>query len=282
MKRSYMKYIVALLLFGSNGIVAANIMLPSIYIVLYRTFLGSLLLLFLYLIKYKHFSFYKYKKDFVCIWISGMAMGTSWMFLYEAYVQIGVSISSLLYYCGPVIVIILSPFVFKEKLTVPKIIGFIFVLCGIFFVNGQAEAALNIMGIIFGLLSTVMYCIMVMANKKSTRIVGMENSVIQLVVAFITVALIVICKNGFVFPSFDARSLVWISILGFINTGIGCYLYFSAISRLPVQSVAILGYLEPLSAVVLSVLLLNEVMLPFQIIGAILIIGGAIASESVR
>ncbi len=124
MKTSYIKYFVALLLFGSNGIVASNIDLPSVYIVLYRTFLGSLLLLLLYLISGNKFTFQKHKKDLGFILLSGIAMGASWMFLYEAYRQIGVSISSLLYYCGPVIVMILSPLLFKEKLTAPKIIGF--------------------------------------------------------------------------------------------------------------------------------------------------------------
>ena len=65
-------------------------------------------------------------------------MGLSWMFLYEAYQQIGVSLSSLLYYCGPVIVMMLSPMLFHEKLTKPKVIGFAVVIVGVFLVNGNA------------------------------------------------------------------------------------------------------------------------------------------------
>ena len=64
-----------------------------------------------------------------------------------------------------------------------------------------------------------------------------------------------------------------------MNTGVGMYLYFSPISKLPVQSVAICGYLEPLSAVVFSVLFLHEEMLPLYILGGILIIGGALFGE---
>jgi hypothetical protein len=44
-------------------------------------------------------------------------MGTSWMFLYEAYAQVGVSIATLAYYCGPVIVMVLSPILFRKKMT---------------------------------------------------------------------------------------------------------------------------------------------------------------------
>ncbi|MPN42219.1 hypothetical protein SDC9_189775 [bioreactor metagenome] len=70
--------------------------------------------------------------------------------------------------------------------------------------------------------------------------------------------------------------------MGLINTGIGCYLYFSSVTRLPVQSVAICGYLEPLSAVFFSALLLGERMTPIQIGGAALLLGGAAFAELFR
>ncbi len=124
-KRSFIKYILALLLFGTNGIVAEFITLNSYEIVFLRTMIGSILLIVIFFLSKEKLTFYKYKKQSVFICVSGIAMGTSWMFLYEAYTQIGVSISSLAYYCGPVIVMVLSPFLFKEKLTWVKIVGFI-------------------------------------------------------------------------------------------------------------------------------------------------------------
>jgi drug/metabolite transporter (DMT)-like permease len=75
----------------------------------------------------------------------------------------------------------------------------------------------------------------------------------------------------------------WLPILwiGLLNTGISCYLYFSSIGHLPVQTVAICGYLEPLSAVVFSFLFLGEILQPIQIIGAVLVIGGAVFTEKI-
>lgn len=69
-------------------------------------------------------------------------------------------------------------------------------------------------------------------------------------------------------------------MLGVVNTGIGCLLYFSAVAKLPVQTVAVVGYLEPLSAVVFSAVLLGEVITPVRLMGAALIIGGAIFANS--
>lgn len=279
MKHSYYKYIFALLLFGSNGIVASFIALNSYEIVLLRTLLGSLLLIALFFLNREKLTFFKHKKHFICLAISGIAMGASWMFLYEAYMRIGVSIASLLYYCGPVIVMAVSPFLFKERLSLCKVIGFLSVLCGVFLVNGSASnESGDTFGILCGLLSALMYSIMVIFNKKAKNITGIENSTLQLLISFLTVAVFVGFKQGFTI-NISSSSIVPILILGFINTGIGCYFYFTSIGNLPVQTVAICGYLEPLSAVLFSILFLKEVMRPLQIIGAILILGGAVLSE---
>lgn len=279
MKRSYFKYIFGLLLFGSNGIVASFISLSSYEIVLLRTLIGSLLLIILFFAGRGKLTFYRHKKQFLCLAISGIAMGASWMFLYEAYSRIGVSISSLLYYCGPVIVMVLSPLLFKEKLTAVKVIGFLTVLGGVFLVNSNALSGnADTFGIICGLLSAVMYSFMVIFNKKAASITGLENAALQLFISFLTVAVFVGVRQGFVMD-IPKSSILPIFILGLLNTGIGCYLYFSSIGNLPVQSVAICGYLEPLSAVLFSVVFLKETMLPLQIVGAVMILGGAILGE---
>lgn len=278
MNKSFFKYIFALLLFGSNGIVASHIALNSYEIVFLRTLIGSFLLIALYLMGRGKLTFWKHKKDFAFLAVSGIAMGTSWMFLYEAYAQVGVSVASLCYYCGPVIVMVLSPLLFKEKLTPVKIIGFLTVLMGIFLVNGYGAAAANRFGILCGFASAVMYAFMVICNKKASSITGLENSALQLFIAFAAVAVFVVFKQGFEID-IPAESVLPIFVLGLLNTGIGCYLYFSSIGKIPVQTVAICGYLEPLSAVLFSVVFLGEKLLQMQIIGAVLIIGGAVLSE---
>ena len=282
MKGSYFKYIFGLLLFGSNGIVASFIALNSYEIVLLRTMIGSLLLVLLFSISKGKLTFYQHKKQFFYLAVSGIAMGTSWMFLYEAYARIGVSISSLLYYCGPVIVMVLSPLLFKEKLTAVKVIGFLSVLCGVFLVNGNAfDGNSDTFGILCGLLSAVMYSLMVIFNKKATNITGLENAALQLLISFLAVAGFVGLKQGFMI-NIPQSSILPVLLLGLLNTGSGCYFYFSSIGKLPVQTVAICGYLEPLSAVLFSVLFLKEIMSPIQVIGAVMILGGAVFGESVK
>lgn len=282
MKRAYLKYIAALLLFGTNGIVANFVSLESYETVFWRTLIGSVILIAAFFLKGGKLTFYKKKKSFAFLFVSGVAMGASWIFLYEAYSKIGVGLSSLLYYCGPVIVMALSPLLFKERLTAVKVFSFVCVVAGIFAVSSVAnQSKSDVFAIACGLLSAVMYSFMVIFNKKAKEISGLENSMLQLFISFLTAFVFAAFKNSMHFGILKSDVLPLI-ILGAVNTGLGCFLYFSSIGQLPAQSVAVCGYLEPLSAVVFSAAVLGEKMSFSQIFGAFLIIGGAAVGECVE
>ena len=282
MKSAYFKYIAALLLFGTNGIVASYIILNSYEIVYLRTMIGSLFLIAVFALTKQKVQFRKNKSHFLYLVISGVAMGASWIFLYEAYAQIGVSIATLAYYCGPVIVMIVSPFLFREKMTTAKLLGFLAVIIGMLGVNGQAlSQGGSSWGLICGMLGAIMYAFMVIFNKKAKSITGLENSICQLITSFITVATFMGLKQGFSINIMQGN-LMPILLLGVVNTGIGCYFYFSSIGALPVQTVSILGYLEPLSALIFSAAILEEKLSLVQIAGAVLILGGAAVGELFR
>ena len=241
--------------------------------------IGGLFLAAVFLLTGQKASFLQNRRQLWYLTVSGVTLGASWMFLYEAYQQVGVSIASLAYYCGPVIVMALSPILFHEKLSWVKSAGFLTVLLGIFFVNTQAlHEGKNGWGLFCGAMSAVMYAVMVIANKKVGGVTGLENAMLQLVFGFLTVAVFLGAKQGLTLHMAGGD---WLPVLtlGLLNTGIGCYLYFSSIGDLPVQSVAICGYLEPLSAVVFSAVFLREALRPIQIVGVALILGGAAFGE---
>ncbi len=279
MEKAYSVYILSLVLFGLNGVVASYISLPSDEIVFLRTLIGSITLLAIFLILREKFTFRRFKRDFVYVALSGIAMGASWIFLYEAYTLIGVGISSLAYYCGPILVMFLAPLLFRERLTWVGIVSFAVVLFGTFLVNGDVAAGDNTLGLFYGAMSAILHAAMVIFTKKATKMGGFENSLWQLIFSFFAVVVFMLClKSSFTF-AIQPSDWLPILILGVFNTGICCYFYFSSLGKLPIQTVSILGYLEPLSAVVFASLLLGEVMLPLQIFGAVLILGGAVAGE---
>jgi len=272
------KHLFSLLLFGSNGIVASRIALTSYEIVFLRCLLGSLLLGAIVLAARKPLGILREKRSAMLIAASGMAMGASWMFLYEAFTQIGVSFATLTYYCGPVILVALSPILFGESLTRLKLLALGMVAAGAVLLNGPLAGGGSLWGLFCGFMAALCYVAMVALNKKAKGVSGMENTLLQLVAALGTVSAFLLWKQGL---SLDVAAGDWpfILVLGLVNTGYACWLYFSSIGRLPVQTVAVCGYVEPLSAVLFSVLLLGETMSLWQTLGAALIFAGAVLSQ---
>lgn len=289
MDKATKKYLLSLILFGSNGIVASLIDLPSVFIVLARVLLGAAALAAAVLLSRsarKNLQTPKHPRQAACLYISGAALGAAWLFLFESYRYIGVSVASLLYYCGPVIVMALSPMIFKTRLTAVKVSGFAAVVLGAFLVVGQGLGeGIAPLGLLLGGMSAVCYAVMVIFSKKVDKIDGVESSAVQLLGSFSAVAVymaISAAAGTLALPS--ATQLAHLNVsavvcIGLVNTGFCCYLYFSSMGSLPVTRVAVCGYLEPLSAVVLSALLLGEPMTFANVLGACLILGGAIWSE---
>ncbi len=285
MSRSFKKYLASLLMFGSNGIVASAIALPSSEVVLTRTLLGALLLVAALAVSNRRsgdrLAFLDHPRQAASLVVSGAALGISWIFLFAAYRLIGVGVATLAYYIGPVIVMALSPVLFREHLTPVKLMGFAAVVAGAFLVVAQGGAgSINPAGLALGGMAALMYAAMVVFSKRASDVGGVEAATIQIVASFAAVAVYSVATGQL--PAVSAlvsADLPAVLTLGLVNTGLGCYLYFSAMGDLPVQRVAVFGYLEPLSAVVLSALVLGEAMGPVRILGAALIIGGAASCE---
>lgn len=275
MKSAYLKYIAALILFGSNGVIASGISLSSSEIVLFRSLIGSLFLIAVFVISRKPLMFLHAGKQSLYLIISGIAMGINWIFLFEAYAQIGVSVAILACYSGPILVMIAATFIFRERITLAKVIGLLSVIAGMICVNGLGilEGGFS-WGLLCALIAALTYAIMVVFNKLASDITGLENTMWQLSISCIVIVVFTLfTQAGQIHVT--AESIVPLFVLGLLNTGVGCYLYFSAIQLLPAQTVSIGGYLEPLSALVFSAIFLGERLGPLQLIGAVLILGGA-------
>lgn len=282
MKRAYGCYIAALLLFGFNGVLAHHIPWESFQIVLARSLIGGAFLVLVLALRRRPLTLFQDRKSLGFLIASGVFMSASWLFLYEAYRQLNVSLATLTYYAGPVLVMVLAPLVLKERLTAPKLLGFAAVLGGMLCLYGADLARGRwSWGMACGVLSACSYTCMVLCNKKAANITGLENSACQLVTACVVVALFNLLRGGAFAPlSGGDMAAVW--MLGLVNTGFGCFLYFSAIQALSAQTVSICGYLEPLAALLFSALFLGERLTGLQWLGAALVLGGAAFAELYR
>jgi drug/metabolite transporter (DMT)-like permease len=278
-KKSYLKYIVSLLIFGSNGIVASYITCSSSEIVLSRTIIGSLFLGFVFIAGGKHLNFKQIKEQWFYLLGAGISMGASWLFLFKGYQLASVSTATLAYYCGPVLVIAVAPFLFQETMTASKIIGIVMVVFGMVFVNGSDFLAEGwSWGLVCGLLSALFYAGMIIFIKKVRKLSGLESTFMQLIIAGMVIAVYMFCVQQDTMD-ISGQEIIPILFLGIFNTGVACYLYFSSMQALPAQSVAICSYVDPLSALLFSAVILNEHLSWLQVVGASLVLGGAAFSE---
>ena len=176
-----------MVIFGTNGLIVANISLGSAEIVLMRTFLGSLFLLAIVLVK-RSFSFADLKADLVPATMGGAALGLNWVLLFSAYRSAGVGLSTLTYYCGPIIVIALSPVLFKYKPTWNKLLAIAAVAVGMFCITGDIEPGSDVQtGILFGGGAALLYASLIVANKRVKRLSGLNCAMYELIVAFFVV-----------------------------------------------------------------------------------------------
>lgn len=130
-------------------------------------------------------------------------------------------------------------------------------------------------------MTAVAYVSMVIFNKMAMSEGDLENPAIQMTVAFLTVLLFTLIRQDLP-SSIDDGDIIPLLILGLLNTGFGCLLYFTSIGRIEAQTVAICDYLEPASALFFAMLLLGETASIEEIIGMALIAAGVIIGSNVR
>ena len=272
-----------MVLFGTIGIFVKHIDLPSSVIAFARAFIGMLFLLAVIACKRMKISKEAIRKNLVPLLFSGVFLGMNWIGLFEAYRYTSVATATLCYYLAPIIVILVAPILFKEKLTLRKGICAVVALVGMVFVSGVIQngmpAASELKGILYGLGAAVLYAIIMLLNKKIQNISAYDKTVVQLGIS--TIVLLPYCLVTEDISSFAISPMVigLLLLVGIVHTGVTYYLYFGAIGALKSQTVAIISYLDPVVAVLISVFILREGMDVFGIIGAVLILGAALFSE---
>lgn len=267
--------IVSMTIFGTLGIFVRNIPVSSGELALYRAILAALLIAAFLLVTKQKIPFANIKREVPLLLASGIAMGINWILLFEAYKYTTVSVATLSYYFAPVIVTVVCPILFHEKLTVKQIICFIMSTLGLIMITGIGEigGGKGFVGILFGLGAAVFYAAVILLNKFIKNVEGIHRTFLQFLSAIVILIPYVIMTSGVTLGNLNGIGWVNLLIVGLIHTGITYCMYFSSLKELPGQKAAILSYIDPLVAVLISVTVLGESMTLWQVIGGILILG---------
>ena len=273
---------VSMAVFGTLALFTRNISVSSGELALYRAIMAAILLTCYLGVTKQKIDFKKIKKEIPLLLASGMAMGINWILLFQAYKYTTVSVATLSYYFAPVIVTVVCPFLFKEKLTKKQIICFVMSTIGLILIIGVENlggGGSDLAGILFGLGAAAFYATVILLNKFIKNVTGIHRTVLQFYAAIIILIPYVACTGGSTLGSLNGIGWVCLLVVGLVHTGITYCLYFSALKDLSGQEASILSYIDPLVAVLVSVLILGESMTVLQVIGGIFILGFTLWNE---
>ena len=272
-----LKMIVSMVIFGTIGIFVQYTPLSSTVIACVRSVIGALFMAAVILVTGKKPNIQAIKKNWILLLLSGGALGFNWICLFEAYRYTTVAVATLCYYMAPVFVIILSPIVLKERLTALKILCTAAAVAGIILISGGGGGSAK--GIALGLAAAMMYCAILLMNKKMEGIDALEKTLCQLSVSAVVMVVYTLITQDLSEIVPNTVTIVMALVLGIVHTGIAYILFFGSVGKLPAQTSAVLSYIDPVTAIVLSALFLKQPMSAVQIGGAVLILGSMFANE---
>ncbi len=281
LKSPRLMLIVSMMIFGTLGLFVRNIPVSSGELALYRAVMATIMIGAFLVVTKQKIPFANIKREIPLLLASGVAMGINWILLFEAYKYTTVSVATLSYYFAPVIVTVVCPIIFREKMTGKQIICFIMSTLGLVLITGIGDVGggSDFVGILFGLGAAVFYATVILLNKFIKNVEGIHRTFLQFVAAVVTLLPYVLLTSGITLGKLNGIGWVNLLIVGLIHTGVTYCMYFSSLKELPGQKAAILSYIDPLVAVLISVTILGEDMTVWQIAGGILILGFTLWNE---
>ena len=270
----------AMFIFGTLAPFVRNIGVSSGELALYRAVMAAALVGGFLLLTRQKISLGSIKRELLLLLLSGAAMGINWILLFEAYRYTTVSVATLSYYFAPVIVLAVCPFLFKERLTWKTVLCFVMATAGLVLITGTAGGgSQDLLGIALGLGAAAFYAAVMLLNKFIKGVLGLHRTFIQFLAAILVLLPYVALSGGFTVAALDGIGWASLLVVGLVQTGVTYCMYFSALKELPGKEVAILSYIDPLVAVLVSVIWLGETMTVPQIVGGALILGFTLWSE---
>ena len=277
-----LKLIVVMLLFGTIGIFVRTISMPSSIIALVRGIIGSIFLLLVVFARRTGIDMSAVKRNWWKLLLSGGCIGVNWILLFEAYRFTTVATATLCYYLQPVIVVLGSALVLKEKLSIRKLLCVLVAILGMIPVSGVLESmptAGEVTGILLATGAALLYGINILTNKTMKGLSPFDMTIFCMITATLTLLPYTLLTEDWSAIVWEPQSLLLLLVVGIIHTGVAYALYYSALEKMKAQEVAIYGYIDPICAILLSALLLSEPLTVGIVIGAVMILGATYISE---
>ena len=276
-----LQYAGAMAAFGTISLFVRSIPLSSGMLALMRAAIAAAFLTLLRAAAGRPVRLRQLGRDALPLLLSGAAMGFNWILLFEAYKHTTVSVATLSYYFAPVIVTAVSAVAFRERLTARQLACFAGSTAGLVLVIGlnNLGGGVNLTGVGFGLGAAALYASVILLNQRIRGVGGVDRTVLQFLAAILVLTPYLLLTEGLHMGQMTVSGWLCLAAVGLFHTGAMYVVYFSSLQKLRGQEAAILSYIDPLVAVIVSFAVFREPITPLQLVGGALILGCTLLNE---
>jgi drug/metabolite transporter (DMT)-like permease len=276
--KGYGEIITAALLWGTAGILVKMINgMTALSIIFYRVALAFMIfMIFFYISGNLNKLRLKDKKTYLVLF--SVLQVITMLTFFESIMNASVPVAVLLLYTAPVYVTVLSPVLLKERSTGKGLLALCLSMAGVILIidPGNIELSLKLTGIIAGLLSGISYAFQIMTSKYISK---SYSGYSQAFWSFL-IAMLLLLPAASVPVGVVLGNITYLIMLAIFPTILAISLYFNGLYKVRAASASILGLFEPVSAVILSLIILHDsISIPVLMGGALILAGGAIVTR---
>lgn len=271
--------IVAAISYGTNPLGAMNLYKDDISAnttIFYRFGLAALILAAMMIVQRK--SFAVTRRELLILAVLGVLMGSSSSSLYFSFYFMDVGIASTLLFVYPVMVAVIMATLFKEKVTVSTVVSIALSLAGITLLyHGGNGATLSTTGVLLVMVSSLTYAVyIVIVNKSSLRLSSVKLTFYVLVFGVLTILAYTTAMGQHIQMLTTPAQWGYAAMLALVPTVISLVLMVIAVHDIGSTPTAIMGALEPLTAVAIGVMCFGEDFTARLATGIVLILAAVI------
>jgi drug/metabolite transporter (DMT)-like permease len=276
------KLALVMVIWGSLGVFTRSIPLSALSLAFLRAFIALPVLFAAMMVKKGEPVKWTALRPYI---LSGALLGFGWLSLFYGFKNTGVSSAVIVYNMCPVYVMIAAPLVLKEKISRIQAAVIVVSFVGLFLtVVHNLTEGYGYAGLALSALSGMLYAVIVLLNRSvKVRVNTQTATFVQIFTAMLVLLPFVLADGDILnVARLDAGAVVFTILLGLLHTGAAYTMFFSVYASMKSVEIVSYSYLEPLFAILFSVLFAGERLTALQLIGGILILGSTYIGELVK
>lgn len=273
--------VIAAVSYGTNPLFALPLYSRGMGVnsVLFFRYSIAVILYGVWLVCFKRISLNLAKNEIIPVFLLGLMFSLSSLTLFEAFNYIEAGIACTILFIYPVLVAVMMAIFYKEKLTgiIAAAIGL--TSCGILLLyNGKPGTSLNLHGIALVIASAFLYAFYIICVKKNKVIKSIRAPKLSFYVMLFGLIVYIYNLNFCTLLQIPQSPFMWLCVicLSIFPTIISLETITIAIKLIGSTTTAILGALEPLTAIFFGILFFNEHLTLRITLGIILILSGVL------